>query len=122
MSAVTAPQQPPTRPRGRRRGVAPAEDSPDEDAQYRPHERGVKGEKVADRHRPGKHPLPDRDVRQDPVDQLGRELIHPAAATRKAEAAPWQERATIVSSPQASRWNAHEPWDPRSEGSLGIRA
>jgi hypothetical protein len=38
--------------------------------------------------RPSQHPLPDRDLQQDPVDQPGRGVRHPAPAARRAEAAP----------------------------------
>ena len=66
----------------------PAEDGAQDHAQPGAGQARVEGQLVADRDRDGEHPLADGDMREDAVDQVGREFTHPPAATGGTEAAP----------------------------------
>ena len=69
-------------------GNAPqeAEDRAQEDAQNRTEQTRILGAQVAQAMRQGEHPLSYRHIRDYPIDQMGRGIVHPAAPTRGAEA------------------------------------
>jgi hypothetical protein len=50
------------------------------------------------------HPLLDRNLRENPVYEMGRGIGHPAASARRAYPRPLQENGTTRSSRQASQW------------------
>jgi hypothetical protein len=64
-----------------------AEDRAHEDAQDGAREWGVVGEAVAQREGQREHPLPHRDLGQDPVHQVRGRVGHAPPAARRAEAA-----------------------------------
>ena len=67
----------------------PAEDGAQEDAQHRARQCRVEGELIAHGHWHGEHPLADRHVREDAIDQLRGELAHPPAAAGRTKRAPF---------------------------------
>lgn len=58
----------------------------DEDPQHRCQQAPVEGQREPQRVRHGQHPLPDRDLGQDVVHQVGGTFIHPATQAARTEA------------------------------------
>ena len=64
-----------------------ARDDPVDDAQHRREQLGVHGEEDAKPDRKRQHPLPDRHVRDDLIDQVRGALNHAPGAARGAKSA-----------------------------------
>ena len=65
----------------------PAEHAPHEDAGHGPGQPVIPREQIPDAVGHGQHPLANRDVRKDVIDQMRRAFRHPAAATRRTDRA-----------------------------------
>lgn len=59
-----------------------------EDAGHRATERVIPRQSIPQTERHGQHPLPDRYIGQDPIDQVGGPFRHSAPAATRAEATP----------------------------------